>query len=50
MSRGRRLSVCRNILLNPDHSAFSQVVVQPLKKFEWDERLWDRVKGTFRIS
>jgi RES domain-containing protein len=46
----RIVPAARNILLNPDHSAFSQVVVQPLKKFEWDERLWDRVKGTFRIS
>lgn len=37
----------RNILLNPAHSSFSEIIAQPLKNFEWDERLWEQAKGTF---
>ena len=32
----------RNILLNPGHELFSQVVVHPPSQFTWDERLWAR--------
>ena len=46
----RIVPASRNILLNPAHRDFSQVIVKPLKKFEWDERLWERTKDTFRIS
>ena len=39
----------RNILINPYHVGFSRIVVQPPQRFDWDERLWERVVA-LRIS
>jgi len=40
----RLVPVGRNLLINPDHPDFSQIVIHPAKRFEWDERLWEGLR------
>ena len=43
----RIVPASRNIVINPSHAQFSQVVIHPPRPFNWDPRLWDRVLETF---
>jgi len=44
----RVVPACRNILLNPRHPEFSQVVTTPPAPFVWDRRLFESVEPAFR--